>query len=127
MHIFFDVDKTLIEPVARSLRPHAKEVIDKLRRDGHYVYLWSGRERPNCQDVILRYNLDVEGYFDKPEELTPEGMREANIYFRPEFCIDDEDEHLINEFGGYKIKPYTLTDEEDEELQKVYERIPKAI
>ena len=41
MNIFFDVDYTLITWDVK-LRPGVLEVFERLRADGHTIYLWSG-------------------------------------------------------------------------------------
>lgn len=41
MKIAFDLDGTLVANDDRSLRPGALNVLNKLKEDGHEVYLWS--------------------------------------------------------------------------------------
>ena len=42
MHIFFDVDYTLLGGL-HTLRPWAREVFQLLKRDGHDIFIWSGK------------------------------------------------------------------------------------
>ena len=126
MNIFFDVDDTLIEPKTRILRPHAKEVIDKLRRQGHLVFMWSGRGKENASDAALWNNLEADGFFRKPEGLYAIHLREVGIYFRPDFCIDDHDEGLVRVYGGEIVKPYSDIDIKDSELLRVLKLIEES-
>ncbi|MEE9198503.1 MAG: hypothetical protein V3U26_01760, partial [Dehalococcoidia bacterium] len=41
MNVFFDVDDTLVS-FDGSLRPHVREVFQRLVKDGHSIYVWSG-------------------------------------------------------------------------------------
>ena len=41
MNIFFDMDYTLLA-VDGSLRPRAREVMQRLKDEGHSLYVWSG-------------------------------------------------------------------------------------
>ncbi len=40
MNIFFDMDYTLLA-VDGSLRPKVREVLQRLKDDGHQLYVWS--------------------------------------------------------------------------------------
>jgi len=41
LNVFFDVDNTLIMWDGK-LRNHTQEVFEKLREDGHTIFVWSG-------------------------------------------------------------------------------------
>ena len=120
MHIFFDVYSTILEPATHTLRPKTKEVIDRLRKDGHFVYLWS-----NMINLVghVTPHVEFDGVFSKPYSTSPKALEESGIHFLPEFCIDDKDEYLIEGFGGYLIKPYYLPNDKDREMYVVSQKI----
>ena len=66
LHVFFDVDYTILGGYDASLRPHTVEVFERLREDGHDVYVWSGEgER---WPVVRTHGLEhlVSGVYGKP-------------------------------------------------------------
>ena len=65
MKIFFDVDYTILG-LDDSLRPGTTDTYQKLKDDGHEIYIWSGMgER---WEVIEKHSLRpyVSGVFEKP-------------------------------------------------------------
>ncbi len=121
MRIFFDVDSTIIA-FNGDLRPHVKEVFERLIQDGHELYLWSGVGVR--WEVVRQYSLQpyIKDCFLKPLYDYEKGLAKMSIDFVPDFCVDDHEE-LIEALGGYAIKPYFWVDEEDGEMWKVYEVI----
>ena len=56
MKIFFDVDYTILR-LDDSLRPGTMETLQKIKDDGHDIYIWSGlRER---WEVLKKHNLET--------------------------------------------------------------------
>ena len=121
MNIFFDVDDTLITWNYR-LRPHVRDVFERLRADGHTIYLWSGMGRR--WEVVRQFNLHelVADCFDKPLYNHIARLEELGVSVYPDFVIDDH-EGPVHVFGGYRIaEPRTPLDEDDEML-RVHEAI----
>ncbi len=121
MNIFFDVDDTLITWNYR-LRPHVRQVFERLRADGHAIYVWSGRGRR--WEVIREFALHdlVADCFDKPLYQHVARLAELGVGVFPDYVIDDHEEP-VRVFGGYHIpEPITPLDEDDHML-RVYEAI----
>ena len=59
--VFFDVDGTLIEgthPDYRYIRPKVSEAIRKLQKQGHYVFIASGRSYAFLDEKIRNFGFD---------------------------------------------------------------------
>ncbi|MCH7996917.1 MAG: hypothetical protein IIB11_03965, partial [Chloroflexi bacterium] len=121
MNIFFDVDDTIIA-FNGVLRPHVREVFQRLVEDGHSIYIWSG--------VGLRWEvIDHNGLrplvtdcFVKPVQNYREGLKTLGIPVEPDFRVDDHPE-LIRALGGEAIKAYFWVDDSDREMLRIYDVI----
>ena len=124
MHIFFDVDYTILGGVDRSLRPLTHEVFTRLREDGHLVYVWSGEgER---WGVVRGHDLTdlVSGVYGKPLSNYMSRLDEFKVPVVPDFVIDDYP-GIVRCFGGICIPEYysRAYHAEDRALEQVYETI----
>ncbi len=118
MNIFFDVDFTILSWDAR-LRPGTHRVFARLHRDGHHVYLWSGKGAR--WGVVRRHQLAplLSGVFPKPLERFDNALEWMRIVPPPDFVIDDHLE-IVRHFGGYHIKEYYYATDDDDELETAY-------
>lgn len=125
MKIFFDVDYTIISFEGR-LRPHVHDVFEKLKDDGHDIYIWSGVGLRH--EVIERYELGkyVSGVYWKPREDYRARMVELGVDIEPDYIIDD-DYGIVQELGGFMIKAYSYSSPSDREMWTVYDEIQKHI
>ena len=133
MNVFFDVDYTLIGGLY-TLRPWTKEVFNLLIKDGHKIYIWSGKG-------IRREDMDNHGldelitdYFVKPLWESPVGfhetyaadyraqLRRLGINVNPDFVVDDNVD-LVRAFTGKRVSVYMDPNEHDRELLEVYKAI----
>ncbi len=121
MNIFFDVDYT-IQGVDGSLRPGTSEVFNRLVKDGHTLFIWSG-VGDRTSDV-RRHQLEgyVSGVFEKPINDFEAGLTRFNVTVRPDFVIDDYPE-IVGVFGGTVIRPYYFPSATDGEMERVYQVI----
>lgn len=121
MNIFFDVDFTLITWNYR-LRPHVREVFQRLRDDGHDVYLWSGvGKRWEVVEQFALHDLIVD-CFEKPLWGHVARLPELGITVRPDFVVDDHEEPVLV-FGGAVIQPPESPLDGDTEMLRIYETI----
>ena len=123
MHIFFDVDYTILGRDF-TLRPGTHELFARLRDDGHDVYVWSGEgER---WGVVRKHGLEefVLGVFGKPLLDYENRLSEFGIPVVPDFVIDDYP-GIVRAFGGVCIPDYVgqFDGHDDRELEVVYEII----
>ncbi len=119
MNIFFDVDGTIIAD-DNNLRPHVREVFQKLKEAGHTIYVWSG---VGIRWEIVRAN-NLEAYvtdcYLKPISDHMNSLAENGIKVHPDFCVDDY-ESVVQPFGGVAVKPYFFADSQDKEMLRVLE------
>lgn len=121
MNIFFDVDFTLITWDYR-LRPHVREVFQRLTDEGHTLYLWSGMgER---WDIVEQFALHewVAGCFAKPLYDHAARLTELGITAVPDFVVDDHAEPVAV-FGGAVIEPPRAPLDADREMLRIYDAI----
>jgi hypothetical protein len=125
MHIFFDVDYTILGRDS-TLRPGTHEVFTRLREDGHHVYVWSGEgER---WGVVRKHGLEelVHGVYGKPLQDYERRLAEFGVPVVPDFVIDDYP-GIVRAFGGVCISDYVGRNfgdgHDDRELEIVYEII----
>ena len=121
MNIFFDVDYTLITWDVK-LRPGVLEVFERLRADGHTIYLWSG-VGPRWE-IVNRFELHdhVTDCFWKPLYDHHARMVELGVTVSPDYVIDDHQE-IIDAFVGTTIKEPAMPLHTDRELWRVYDDI----
>ena len=125
MHIYFDVDHTIIDSDNR-LRPGVRELFTRLRDDGHAIYLWSGIGVRT--EIVDAYDLGqlVSGCYEKPLYHYEAMLKPLGIEHRPEFVVDDHP-HLVAAFGGCVVRRYLAPDPHDREMERVYDEIQRAV
>ena len=121
MKIFFDVDYTILG-LDDSLRPGTMETLQKIKDDGHEIYIWSGMgER---WEVVKKHNLEplISGVYEKPTHHFHERLEELGVPFEPDFVIDDYPE-VVAAFSGVWVPPYFFKRSVDQEMDRVYQII----
>jgi hypothetical protein len=116
--IFFDVDYTILG-LDDTLRSGTVETFQKLKDDGHELYIWSGMgER---WEEVRKHQLApfVSGVYAKPIHHYQERLEELGVPFEPEFVIDDYPE-VVAAFGGVWVPPYFFKRTVDQEMDRVY-------
>ena len=121
MNIFFDVDHTIITWDVK-LRPGVKEVFQKLRDDGHILYLWSGMG-PRWE-IVRRFELHdhIVDCFWKPLYDHHNRLEELGVTLVPDYVIDDHSE-VVDAFIGTVILPPAMPLDWDKEMWRVYDDI----
>ncbi len=119
MNIFFDVDDTLITWDVK-LRPDVAEVFQRIRDDGHTVYLWSGYG-PRWE-VVRRFNLHdhITDCHWKPLHDHHERLTELGVPFAPDYVVDDHPD-IVKAFPGTLVFPAGKPFTEDREMWRAYE------
>jgi hypothetical protein len=97
MNIFSDILDTLLAEQGDP-RPHAREVLLKLAGAGHGVYLWSTAGGGYAAQAA--WTLGVEDAISGCclKHHPPEGVA-------VHYTVDD-DEGVVEEYGGYLVAPY---------------------
>lgn len=116
VNIFIDVDYTLLAANG-SLRPHARELLIRLREAGHVAYVWSGVGIR--KDEMSAHDLDqwVEDYFIKPLEDFRAAVARLHLPVNPDLIVDDHAE-IVRALGGVAVRPYFFEEASDRELRR---------
>lgn len=131
MNIFFDMDRTLLG-LDETLRPSAVSVLERLRGDGHHLYIWSGnRFRPEeLRDEVRRHGLGdlIADCFLKPLHDYAQATRRAGLPVLPDLVVDDFPE-VPRALGGIHVEPYRFLvhSEDDGEMERVYQIIAEYV
>ena len=121
MNIFFDMDYTILG-VDNTLRPGTVELFQRLKGDGHTLYIWSGhgiRWREVREHGLTELVADC---FEKPLYQYATATEAAGLPVQPDLVIDDYPE-VPNALGGIWVKPYFFHNDGDREMDLVYELI----
>ena len=123
VNIYFDMDYTLIAYTG-ELRPLARQTLERLKEDGHTLYIWSGVGVRT--EEVKRLGLDdlVVDVLEKPTEKFEERLPELGVTVRPDAVVDDHPE-IVQHFGGVKVRPYFWPSDSDRELARVYEELDR--
>jgi len=119
MNIYFDVDYTILS-FDQALRRGTLDVFARLVAAGHQVHVWSGEGAR--WGVVRQHGLEpyVSGVFAKPLQEFASGLHRFRVSPPPEFVIDDYPE-IVSYFGGYHIREFFHSRDDDDELQTVCE------
>ena len=117
MNIFFDMDYTLLA-VDGSLRPGARELMERLIVGGNAVYVWSGNGIRWLE--VRRHGLEtlVADCFHKPMDNYRAAVQDADRPVKPDLVVDDHLE-VAAALGGAWVRPYYFASETDDEMERV--------
>jgi hypothetical protein len=57
IHIYFDLDETILDEVGVDLRPGIRSLLEKLTSDGHKISLWSASTQDRGLDFLSLHGL----------------------------------------------------------------------
>jgi FMN phosphatase YigB (HAD superfamily) len=125
MRIFFDVDNTIIAWDG-TLRPHTIDIFQRLRSEGHHIYIWSGIGLR--WEVVKEHHLEplIETCFIKPVEDYKASLERLGVTVYPEFTVDDHP-GVIRAFGGVIVTPYYSRNDQDTEMLRVYQEVQNRL
>ena len=118
MNIFFDCDYTIITWDGK-LRPGVKELFQRLKDDGHTLYIWSGAGIRWYE--VRRHGLEpyITDCFHKPLFDYHRRMKDMGVPIVPDMVIDDYPD-IVSALGGIRVKPYVYERKTDTEMERVY-------
>ncbi len=123
MNIFFDMDYTIIEIDFGGLRPGVKEVFERLRAEGHTLYIWSGAGIRTEEVELLGLQDTVSGVFQKPweryEKAVNDMLTRNEIPVLPDLVVDDTSA-IVTALGGVVVQPYGVRIHNDHDMEQVY-------
>ncbi|MDP6451923.1 MAG: HAD hydrolase family protein [SAR202 cluster bacterium] len=114
--IFFDVDYTLLG-VDGSLRPNARDALQRLVDDGHQIYVWSGNGI-RWRD-IRKHELEslVVDCIEKP--VTDYANAVSTMDIKPDLVVDDHLE-IVAALGGVWARTYYFPNSKDNEMEDIF-------
>ena len=118
MNIFFDCDYTIIS-CDQKLRPGVRELFQRLKDDGHTLYIWSGvgiRWREVRMHGLEPFITDC---FHKPLFDYQRRMWGMGVTVAPDLVIDDYPD-IVSALGGVRVKPYVYEKLSDVEMERLY-------
>lgn len=126
MNIFFDMDGTLISVQDESLRPGVRATFERLVRDGHRIYVWSGVGLRWAE--VDRHSLRelVSDCFLKPLRDHRASLASHRVDVEPDFVVDDYRE-VVDAFRGHTVRPYEGRDPDDREMDVVYAKVVEVM
>jgi len=95
-----DFDGTIVEhefPKIGKIKPHCKDIIERLREKGHKIIIWTCR----CDDELGPYLTEMKEWLDKNKieydaintNLSKDFAPVPKIYF--DVCIDDRNLFML--------------------------------
>ncbi len=134
MIIVFDLDNTLVDEFGSTVRPGIKSMLERLKRDGHRLVLWTNSKTERAKEILFRH--DLKNYFstfifrenyDPKEKGMPKDIRKI----KGDILIDDDPAEIsfvksIHK-KGFKISSYRKgTKPDPKELSELYSYINKS-
>ncbi len=116
----FDLDGCLVGAVtARSIRPRARELLERLRADGVRVVLWSAGGGEYARQIAESVGIAdlVDGAFSKARG--PDGKWTLDVFppdLHPTVCVDDEPESLPDGVRAVAVSPFLGSNAHDRGL-----------
>lgn len=97
MHIYFDLDHTLVDEGGTSVRPGMREVLEELKGMGHILSLWTASTEDRAVEILER--LTLKSYFTHfvfRDDYDPnsEGFPKDIRYLDGDLLIDDTPSHI---------------------------------
>ena len=75
MHIYFDLDGTLVDDTGQKLRPGIRSLLRRLTDEGHRLSLWTASTEERGQRILAQHGL--AGFFELRvfrDDYDPEGV-----------------------------------------------------
>lgn len=118
MNIFFDCDYTIIA-MNGNLRPGVRELFQRLKDDGHTLYIWSGMGIRWHE--VRKHGLEpyITDCFHKPLFDYQRRMKGMGVTVAPDMVIDDYPD-IVSALGGIRVKAYLYEKDSDTEMEKIY-------
>ncbi len=134
MTIVFDMDNTLTDEFGSAVRPGIVSLLQRCKKDGHKLVLWTNSKRERAKDILARHNLDI--YFSTfifRENYDPKekGVHKDIRKIKGDILIDDDPAEIdfvksIHK-RGFKISSYRKgTKPNPKELSELYSCINKS-
>lgn len=134
MNIVIDMDNTLTDEFGASTRPNIVEFLQKLKNDGHVLFLWTNSTKERAVTILSDHKLNL--FFSKfiyREDYDPKniGLNKDIRNIKGDILIDDDPNEInymkkINK-KGILITSYRKGKNCDKnELSEIYKQIKSS-
>ena len=109
-----------------TLRPNSREIMQRLKDEGHMIYIWSGNGIRWPE--VRKFKLEdlITDCFAKPIDELEKAIENDLLPVMPDFVIDDYQE-VPAAIRGVWVSPYTHNDGKDNEMENVYRIITEYL
>ena len=116
MHIYFDLDNTIIDELGETVRPGMLELLESFKTNNLQLSIWTASTKNRAEPII--HNLGLAKYFtsfvyrdDYDPDATFAGMQPKDIRFgNGDMLIDDSPRHckFVESIGlkAFRVQPY---------------------
>jgi hydroxymethylpyrimidine pyrophosphatase-like HAD family hydrolase len=116
MHVYFDLDNTIIDETGNNVRPGMYELLTSFKHHGIQLSIWTASVRERAEPIL--YKLNLKGYFssvicrdDYDPNATWGKVKPKDIRFGDgDMLIDDNQNHIdfVESIGrkGFRITPF---------------------
>jgi hypothetical protein len=131
MHIYFDLDNTIIDELGETVRPGMLELLESFKTNNLQLSIWTASTKNRAEPII--HNLGLAKYFtsfvyrdDYDPDATFAGMQPKDIRFgNGDMLIDDSPRHckFVESIGlkAFRVQPYiTYMDTNPAELEELH-------
>lgn len=113
MTVVFDMDNTLVDEFGSGIRPGIVPLLNRLKRDGHSLVLWTNSRRQRALEILSSH--DLRKYFSRlifRENYDPDekDVRKDIRLVKGDVLIDDDPQEIqfVKSIGkaGLLISPF---------------------
>ena len=134
MHIYFDLDNTLIDELGQTVRPGMFELLESFKANNLQLSICTASTQARAEPIIN--NLGLDEYFssfvfrdDYDKDATFAKTQDKDIRFGGgDMLVDDSKRHceFVESIGlkSFKVKPYvTHMDTDPSELEELHKLV----
>ncbi len=132
IHVYFDLDNTLINSSETKLRPGTIELFKKLIADNIIISLWTASTEERAMRILRKFNLEhcfthyvFREHYDPFAENNPKDIR----YKGGSILVDDNASHIefVKSIGleGFLVTPFIKKEPKKSEFEELYRFIKK--
>ena len=134
MHIYFDLDNTLIDELGQTMRPGIFDLLDSFKANNLQLSIWTASTKNRAEPII--HNLGLAGHFTSfvyRDDYDPDSKygctQPKDIRFGDgDMLIDDSPRHckFVESIGlkAFRVQPYiTYMDTDPAELEELHKLV----
>ena len=134
MVIVFDMDNTLTDELGATVRPGIVALLERLKRDGHRLVLWTNSKRTRAREILALHGLQKHFQtcvFREDYDPKEQGVNKDIRKVEGQVLIDDDpaEVRFVESIGrrGILIKSYRKGNPIDRnELTQLYRAVRRS-